>query len=62
MVLSRSSFGEQFGVLAGMRLLISPSGAGLDIQSVRGGALTIQEVDHKLIGAHHDGGVGDLPH
>lgn len=24
--------------------------------------LTAQEVDHQLIGAHHDGGVGDLSH
>lgn len=26
-----------------------------------GGVLTTQEVDYQLIGAHHDGGVGDLP-
>lgn len=24
--------------------------------------LTIEEVDHQLVGAHHDGGVGDLAH
>lgn len=24
--------------------------------------LTVQEVDHQLVGAHHDGGVGDLAH
>lgn len=26
----------------------------------RVGGLSIQEVDHQLIGAHHDGGVGNL--
>ena len=33
--------------------------------SSRGGrccCLTAEEVDHQLVGAHHDGGVGDLPH
>lgn len=25
-----------------------------------GGDLSIQEVDHQLIGTHHDGGVGNL--
>lgn len=25
-----------------------------------GKTLTVQEVDHQLVGAHHDGGVGDL--
>lgn len=37
------------------------TGAGLHIQSKRWGkTLTVQEVDHQLVGAHHDGGVGDL--
>lgn len=26
----------------------------------RGKTLTVQEVDHQLVGAHHDGRVGDL--
>lgn len=30
------------------------------INFLRGEILTVQEVDHQLIGAHHDGGVGNL--
>lgn len=37
-----------------LSLLASPSVAGNP-------RLTVEQVDHQLIGAHHDGGVGDLP-
>lgn len=62
---SLSSSGEQVVVLAGVQLLFlfspSPIKGRVYMYSLkRGKTLTVQEVDHQLVGAHHDGGVGDL--
>lgn len=63
--LSPSSFGEQvvasWCAVAPILFLHLRTGAGLHVLSKwGGGTLTVQEVDHQLVGAHHDGGVGDL--
>lgn len=45
---------------------LSLTGAGNIIHSLKEEedgwtVLSVEQVDHQLIGAHHDGGVGDLP-
>lgn len=55
---------RSLAVLAGVRVLSFlrlRTGAGLHkLSKEEGRLLTVQEVDHQLVGAHHDGGVGNL--